>query len=128
MFRRFDARFFAAALPAGADATLEGDEVVAHAWRRPTDALEAMADGRLAMWLPTSTTLQQLEHARSVEEIRARLAPGTLGPVEVEEPVPGVTRIVMPAGGGVAGQPVCAYLAGTAGSSWSIQAIRPGRR
>ena len=30
-----------------------------------------MADGRLAMWLPTSTTLQQLEHVRSIEEIRS---------------------------------------------------------
>ena len=72
----------------------------------------AMADGRLAMWLPTSTTLQQLEQATSIEEIRDRLAPAPLGAVEVERLSPGVTRIVMPAGGGVAGQPVCAYLVG----------------
>jgi len=110
--RRFDARFFAAALPDGAEPTFEGDEVAAHAWLRPTDALAAMAEGRLAMWLPTSTTLQHLEHARSIEEIRARLAPGPLGPVVVEEVSSEVTRIVMPAGGGVAGQPVCAYLVG----------------
>ena len=64
------------------------------------------------MWVPTSATLQQLEHARSIEEIRERLAPGTLGPIEVEVLSPEVTRIVMPAGGGVAGQPVCAYLVG----------------
>jgi len=110
--RRFDARFFAAALPADTEPTFEGDEVAAHAWLRPSDALEAMAGGRLAMWLPTSTTLQQLEHARSIEEIRARLSPGPLGAIEVAELLPGVTRIVMPAGGGVAGQPVCAYLVG----------------
>jgi glyoxylase-like metal-dependent hydrolase (beta-lactamase superfamily II)/8-oxo-dGTP pyrophosphatase MutT (NUDIX family) len=110
--RRFDARFFAAALPDGAEPTFEGDEVAAHAWLRPTDALAAMAEGRLAMWLPTSTTLQHLEHARSIEEIRARLAPGPLGPVVVEEVSSEVTRIVMPTGGGVAGQPVCAYLVG----------------
>ena len=110
--RRFDARFFAAALPDGAEPTFEGDEVAAHAWLRPTDALAAMAEGRLAMWLPTSTTLQHLEHARSIEEIRARMAPGPLGPVVVEEVSSEVTRIVMPAGGGVAGQPVCAYLVG----------------
>jgi len=110
--RRFDARFFAAALPDGAEPTLEGDEVTAHAWLRPTDALAAMAERRLAMWLPTSTTLQQLEHARSIEEIRARLAPGPLGLVVVDVVSPEVTRIVMPAGGGVAGQPVCAYLVG----------------
>ena len=110
--RRFDARFFAASLPDYATATFEGDEVVAHAWLRPTDALEAMAGGRLAMWLPTSTTLQSLEHATSIDEIDRRLRPGPLGPVEVGSVGRDVTRIVMPAGGGVAGQPVCAYLVG----------------
>ena len=112
MPRRFDARFFVAALPAGLEPTFEGGEVAAHAWLRPGDALEAMAGGRLPMWLPTSTTLQQLEHVRSIDEVRARLAPGTLGPIEVTEAAPGVTRVVMPAGGGIAGQPVCAYLVG----------------
>lgn len=111
--RRFDARFFAAALPSGEAPSFEGDEVAAHEWLRPTDALAAMAAGRLGMWLPTSTTLQQLEHARSIDEIRARLAPGALGHVEVESIAADVTRIVMPAGGGVAGQPVCAYLVGS---------------
>ena len=112
MPRRFDARFFAALVPEGVEATFEGGEVVAHIWSRPADALAAMAEGRLAMWVPTSSTLQQLQHARSIEEIRDRLAPGILGPIEVEELSPEVTRIVMPAGGGVAGQPVCAYLVG----------------
>jgi glyoxylase-like metal-dependent hydrolase (beta-lactamase superfamily II)/8-oxo-dGTP pyrophosphatase MutT (NUDIX family) len=110
--RRFDARFFAAVLPVEAEPTFEGGEVVTHAWLRPTDALAAMADGRLAMWLPTSTTLQQLEYVRSIEEIRARLAPGRLGDIEVDTMSPEATRIIMPAGGGVAGQPVCAYLVG----------------
>ncbi len=112
MPRRFDARFFAALVPEGVEATFEGGEVVAHIWSRPADALAAMAEGRLAMWVPTSSTLQQLQHARSIEEIRDRLAPGILGPIEVEDISPEVTRIVMPAGGGVAGQPVCAYLVG----------------
>jgi glyoxylase-like metal-dependent hydrolase (beta-lactamase superfamily II) len=112
MPRRFDARFFAAILPPGTEATFEGDEVAAHAWLRPTDALAAMAAGRLDVWLPTSTTLQQLEHARSIGEIRDRLAPGRLGPIEVTEAADGVSRVVMPAGGGVAGQPVSAYLVG----------------
>ncbi len=110
--RRFDARFFAAAMPDGTEPSFEGDEVAAHAWFRPVDALDAMADGRLAMWLPTSTTLQQLAYATSIDEIRERAAPAALGEVRIEEVQPGVTRIVMPAGGGVAGQPVCAYLVG----------------
>ena len=112
MPRRFDARFFAAELPDGAKASLEGDEVVEHAWRRPSDALAAMAAGELGLWLPTSTTLQQLEHVTSFEDVRTRLAPGTLGPMVVEDAAPDVVRIVMPAGGGVAGQPVIAYLVG----------------
>ncbi len=112
MPRRFDVRFFAALMPEGVAPTFEGGEVVAHGWFRPVDALAEMAEGRLAMWVPTSATLQQLEHARSIEEIRERLSPRALGPIEVEERSPDVTRIVMPAGGGVAGQPVCAYLVG----------------
>ena len=112
MPRRFDVRFFVAVLPEGAAPTFEGGEVVAHAWFRPGDALVAMAEGRLGMWVPTSATLQQIEHARSIEEIRERLSPLALAPIEVEAVSAEVTRIVMPAGGGVAGQPVCAYLVG----------------
>jgi glyoxylase-like metal-dependent hydrolase (beta-lactamase superfamily II)/8-oxo-dGTP pyrophosphatase MutT (NUDIX family) len=110
--RRFDARFFVAALPEGGAASIEGDEVVDQAWIRPTDALAAMAEGRLALWLPTSTTLQQLEHVATLDEVRTRLSPGPLGVIEVDEQAPGVVRVVMPAGGGVAGQPVNAYLVG----------------
>ena len=110
--RRFDTRFFAAILPHDVAPSFEGDEVAEHAWLRPADALAAMADGRIVLWLPTSTTLQQLEYVTSLEEITERLAPGRLGEVLVEVVSPEVTRIEMPAGGGVAGQPVNAYLVG----------------
>ena len=111
--RRFDAHFFAAVLPADAGPpSIASDEVVALEWFRPGDALDAMADGRIGLWLPTSSTLQQLEHVSDVADLAA-LAPGTLGPIVVDEPAPDVLRIVMPAGGGVAGQPVCAYLVGS---------------
>lgn len=112
MPRRFDARFFAALLPEGVQPSFEGGEVVAHAWWRPGDALAAMAAGELSMWVPTSATLQQLEHATSIEEIGERLTPRPPGVIELEALTPEVTRIVMPAGGGVTGQPVCAYLVG----------------
>ncbi len=112
MPRRFDARFFAAALPAGAAVSLVGDEVSAQAWHRPLDALESMAAGGLGMWLPTSTTLMQLAHATSIDAIQARMTPGRLGDVVVEAVAADVVRIAMPAGGGVAGQPVNAYLVG----------------
>lgn len=110
--RRFDARFFAAAMPDGGRVSFEGGEVEDHAWLTPAAALRAMGAGEIEMWLPTSATLQQLEHAASIPDMRAHLAPSTLGQVEVEAISPEVTRIVMPAGGGVAGQPVCAYLVG----------------
>jgi glyoxylase-like metal-dependent hydrolase (beta-lactamase superfamily II)/8-oxo-dGTP pyrophosphatase MutT (NUDIX family) len=112
MERRFDARFFAAEVPGDAEVTLVGDEVVVHGWHRPVDALESMARGHLGMWLPTSTTVTQLLHVTSTEEIRSRLAPGPLGEVVVEEIGDDIVRIGMPAGGGVAGQPVSAYLVG----------------
>ncbi len=110
--RRFDARFFVASLPAGAVPSFEGGEVTDHVWIRPGDALRAMAEGRLPMWLPTSTTLQQLEHAGSIDEIAERMTPSPLGPIEVDDVSPDVRRVVMPAAGGVAGQPVDAYLVG----------------
>ena len=110
--RRFDARFFVAAMPDDADATLIGEEVVAHAWHRPIGALESMGRGELEMWLPTSTTLTQLLWVSSVDEIRSSMTPGRLSDVEVEKVGDAVVRIGMPAGGGVAGQPVNAYLVG----------------
>jgi glyoxylase-like metal-dependent hydrolase (beta-lactamase superfamily II) len=112
MPRRFDARFFAALLPEGVQPSFEGGEVVAHAWWRPGDALAAMTAGELSMWVPTSATLQQLEHATSIEEIGERLTPRPPGATELDALAPEVTRIVMPAGGGVTGQPICAYLVG----------------
>ena len=122
MPRRFDARFFAAAFPEGAAVTLVGDEVLAQGWHRPIDALESMAAGGLGMWLPTSTTLMQLAHASSIEVIAERMAPGPLGDVVVEVMAADVIRIEMPAGGGVAGQPVNAYLVGRA----SFVIVDPG--
>jgi ribonuclease/clavin/mitogillin len=111
--RRFDARFFAAELPPDALASFEGDEVTEHAWLTPADALRAMAERRVGMWLPTSTTLQQLEHAGSIAEIDERLAPRPIGAITVEDVAPSVVRVVMPAAGGVAGQSVNAYLVGS---------------
>ena len=110
--RRFDARFFAAVLPAETpEATIASGEVVALEWIRPADALDAMADRRIGMWLPTSSTLQQLESVADVADLH-RMAPGPLGEVLVDEPALDVVQVVMPAGGGVGGQPVCAYLVG----------------
>ena len=104
--RRFDTRFFAALAPVGIEATLVGDEVSAHAWHRPLDALESMASGDLAMWVPTSTTLDPVAGmSASIDDVRSRLTPRPLGELEVEDVSGDIVRIGMPAGGGVAGQP-----------------------
>lgn len=112
MPRRFDVRFFVAATPGGVEATLVGEEVAGHAWHTPRAALDAMAAGGFGMWIPTSGTLQQLEHVRSIDDVRARLAPGESGAIEVDAVAADIVRISMPAGGGVDGQPVFAYLIG----------------
>jgi glyoxylase-like metal-dependent hydrolase (beta-lactamase superfamily II)/8-oxo-dGTP pyrophosphatase MutT (NUDIX family) len=119
--RRFDARFFAAILPAGTDPSFEGDEVVAHQWLGPGAALDGMARGELPMWLPTSANLQRLEHLADVAAVEA-LASGASGLPEVEPVAPDIVRIAQSAGAGVDGLAVNAYLIG----GRELVAIDPG--
>jgi ribonuclease/clavin/mitogillin len=120
--RRFDARFFAAELPAHAEPSFVASEVVAHRWMTPGDALRARAHGELGLWVPTSATLQQLEHIRGFADIQTRLAPGRPESIGVVEEAPGLVRLVLPSAGGVSGQPVNAYLVG----SRELVVIDPG--
>ncbi len=65
--RRYDTRFFLAALPAGQvtrDVSGEADQV---SWIRPVDALAAVERGDLEMLPPTHRTLRELAGFRSVE-------------------------------------------------------------
>jgi 8-oxo-dGTP pyrophosphatase MutT (NUDIX family) len=69
--RRFDARFFAAALPAGQVVTgheAESDHV---AWLRPADAIEAARAGEISLLPPTATTLHDFDHGGAVADILA---------------------------------------------------------
>lgn len=59
--RRYDARFFAAAMPEGQDAGVDGWEAVAAGWWRPTDALSDWQAGRIELIEPTVASLQLLE-------------------------------------------------------------------
>jgi len=62
--RRFDARFFAAALPAGQRTRDVGGEAAAVQWIAPAAALDAGRAGEIQLWLPTAMTLAELaEHA-----------------------------------------------------------------
>jgi hypothetical protein len=73
---RYDARFFAAFVPAGTDVVAASDEVADWRWLRPADALEAMAEGDLAMWQPTLVTLQQLDGLADRAAVEAAFSPG----------------------------------------------------
>jgi glyoxylase-like metal-dependent hydrolase (beta-lactamase superfamily II)/8-oxo-dGTP pyrophosphatase MutT (NUDIX family) len=121
--RRFDARIFAAELPSAVEVSVSGSEVVALEWLTPRGALAALADGRIRLWLPTSTTLQRLEHVRALDPSTAGLlAPGRAGPPTVSEVAPDVIRVEQPSGAGVDGLTVDAYLVG----GRDLVAVDPG--
>ena len=64
--RRFDARFFAAALPAGQQAAGHEAEAEHIAWLRPGDAIAAARAGEISLLPPTATTLNHLASAVAV--------------------------------------------------------------
>ena len=110
--RRFDARFFVARLPAGAVLDLDPGEVVDHAWLTPRAALAAMAGGSIAMWPPTSTTLQRLERAESFEEVRDGLARAEEPPIGIERLAPDLRVMTGQNAFGPAGRPANTVLVG----------------
>jgi 8-oxo-dGTP pyrophosphatase MutT (NUDIX family) len=89
--RRFDARFFAAALPAGQLATGHAAESDHIAWLRPGDAIESARAGQISMLPPTATTLHDFAVAGAVDGGDA--VSGILGRRPVIEPV--VPRLVL---------------------------------
>jgi 8-oxo-dGTP pyrophosphatase MutT (NUDIX family) len=79
--RRFDARFFAAALPAGQVATGHAAESDHIAWLRPADAIKAGRAGEISLFPPTAVTLNDFAVADA-----AGVA-GILGRPPLVEPV-----------------------------------------
>lgn len=61
--RRFDARFFAAALPPGQSAVGHQAEADRTAWLRPAAAIEAARTGSMLLLPPTATTLHEFAAA-----------------------------------------------------------------
>ena len=55
--RRFDARFFVAALPDGQEAVGHEAEADHVEWLRPADAIDSARDGNISLLPPTATTL-----------------------------------------------------------------------
>jgi 8-oxo-dGTP pyrophosphatase MutT (NUDIX family) len=58
--RRYDTRFFLAALPVGQQARDVSGEADRVAWMRPADALAAVDEGRIEMFPPTYVTIRDL--------------------------------------------------------------------
>ncbi len=67
---------------------------------------------RRSLWIPTSATLQQLEHAASLAEAADRLRPGPSTPIRLEEVAPGTVRVALPGAAGISGQSVNAWVVG----------------
>ena len=112
--RRYDARFFVAWLPDGTAPVFDPGEVAGHDWLTPEAGLRAMAEGRIELWMPTSTTLQQLAPVRTAADL-VGLAPVRPWAAPVVEEIGGtdgaVTRVRLGGGGGVPG---------TAGTAWIV--------
>jgi 8-oxo-dGTP pyrophosphatase MutT (NUDIX family) len=77
--RRFDARFFAAALPSRQQTRDVGGEAAAVAWLSPAEAIAAGRRGEIMLWPPTAVTLAELDACASIPEALA--APRAVTPV-----------------------------------------------
>jgi hypothetical protein len=76
--RRFDTRFFAAALPAGQRTRDVGGEASEVAWVTPAKALKAGERGELRLFPPTAVTLSELAACGDLETVLSgprRVAP-----------------------------------------------------
>ncbi|WP_399681673.1 NUDIX hydrolase [Xenophilus sp.] len=69
--RRFDTRFFLAALPAGQTAVHDDHEAVASAWLTPREALRRYWDGEMALAPPQIMSLAHIGHLRDVAALMA---------------------------------------------------------
>ena len=93
--RRFDARFFVAALPPGQRTRDVGGEAAAVVWIEPDTALAAGRSGQIQLWLPTAVTLAELAGCPDVSAALA--APRQVMPLLPEVIVKdGVTWITVP--------------------------------
>lgn len=124
MPRRFSTWFFAADLPTGAEPVFAPDEVVAHRWVTPEAALDQLAAGELAMWVPTTSALQDLvgSGASSAAELAERVVLGPVEPPRVVEDRRDLVRIELGAAGARPGRRGIAAIHG-----WSeLVVVDPG--
>jgi 8-oxo-dGTP pyrophosphatase MutT (NUDIX family) len=114
MPRRFATWFFVADLPSGVEPSFHDGEVVSHRWVTPASALDELAAGATAMWVPTTSVLQQLVAlgVRTAADVADRIAFGAVPPPEVVVDGEARRRVVSGLAGGVPGQRAVATLIG----------------
>lgn len=103
---RFSTWFFVADLPPGATPEFAADEVVAHRWVTPSAALDQMASGEIAMWVPTTSVLQRLLESggRTAAGVGRSIRIGPTAPPRVVATEPGRIRFAFGAAGGLPGR------------------------
>ncbi|HUQ78611.1 MAG TPA: NUDIX domain-containing protein [Patescibacteria group bacterium] len=106
MPRRFSTWFFVADLPDGAVPVFAADEVVAHRWLTPSAALEQMASGEIAMWVPTTSVLERLieSRGRTAAEVGRSVRVGRTAPPRIVAEDPVEVRFAFGAVGGLPGR------------------------
>ena len=101
--RRFDTRFFVAALPSGQQARHVGGESERSVWIRPADAVAGYEDGALPMLPPTVAVLRELAGYPEVAAVLAAVPGRTIRPVQPVAVLDGQgARLVLPGEAGVA--------------------------
>lgn len=94
---RFDTRFYLAELPAGQEASVDGEECVALGWFTPQEALAASARGEIALVFPTIKHLEQLGAFATVAELLSYAAGREVLPVQPKVVLEGeVARVLLP--------------------------------
>jgi 8-oxo-dGTP pyrophosphatase MutT (NUDIX family) len=83
--RRYDTRFFVAALPVGQRTRDVGGEADRVAWVRPADALAQHAAGEMALLPPTRETLRELAALESVGQVVAASAGRRIRPILLDD-------------------------------------------
>ncbi|HEX6147720.1 MAG TPA: NUDIX domain-containing protein [Acidimicrobiia bacterium] len=97
---RFDTRFYLAGVGDVPEIRLDPEELVAHMWIHPADALALEESGELKMFLPTIAHLRWLERRADVEQAIAasrgadgrslvqprRMGDGSLVPIHLPDP------------------------------------------
>jgi len=103
--RRYDTRFFVAALPVGQATRDVGGEADQVCWMRPAEALAAHHRGALPMLPPTVVTLQELRPYDSVAAILAAADQRMIRPIlpRILGGDPGSPRVVLPGEAGYDG-------------------------